>query len=74
MGGAWTTINSSSLKVHQANVIEGESEAGRLIKDVVGTGKDSLQLLVVQPEGKSRLDAMDWINGARLGDEVYLGT
>ena len=74
VGGAWTTINSSSLKVHQANVIEGESEAGRLIKDVVGTGKDSLQLLVVQPEGKSRLDAVDWINGARLGDEVYLGT
>ena len=36
-----------------------------VIKDVVGTGKDSLQLLVVQPEGKSRLDAVDWINGAR---------
>ena len=74
VGGAWTTINSSPLKVHRVNVIEGESEAGRLIKDVVGTGKDSLQLLVVQPEGKSRLDAVDWINGARLGDEVYLGT
>ncbi len=73
VGGAWTTINSSSLKVHQVKVIEGESEAGKLTKDVVGTGRDLLQLLVVQPEGKSRLDAVDWVNGARLGDETYLG-
>ncbi|MBD32537.1 MAG: methionyl-tRNA formyltransferase [Acidimicrobiaceae bacterium] len=74
VGGAWTTINSSPLKVHRVKVVEGESRAGKLIKDVVGTGRDSLQLLVVQPEGKSRLDAVDWINGARLGDETYLGT
>ena len=74
VGGAWTTINSASLKVHRAKVVEGEGESGRLIKDVVGTGRDSLQLLVVQPEGKPQLNAVDWINGARLADETYLGT
>ena len=55
-------------------LLKAKAKQVGIIKDVVGTGKDSLQLLVVQPEGKSRLDAVDWINGARLGDEVYLGT
>ena len=73
-GGAWTTNSSSSLKVHRVAVVEGNSEPGKLVNGLVGTGKDLLQLLVVQPEGKPALDAADWINGARLGDETRLGT
>ena len=73
VGGAWTTNDSSVLKVHSARVVPGEGSPGALENDLVATGSDLLQLLVVQPEGKNRLAARDWINGARLGSHPRLG-
>ncbi len=74
VGGAWTTNESSLLKIHQTRVVSGEGEPGVLDHDLVGTSKDLLQLLVVQPEGKSRMEADAWINGAHLGTKARLGT
>ena len=74
VGGAWTTNESSLLKIHRTRVVSGEGEPGVLNHDLVGTSKDSLQLLIVQPEGKSRMDADAWINGAHLGTKARLGT
>ncbi|HJL98153.1 MAG: methionyl-tRNA formyltransferase [Acidimicrobiales bacterium] len=74
VGGAWTTNESSLLKIHQTRVVSGEGEPGVLDHDLVGTSNDLLQLLIVQPEGKSRMDASAWINGAHLGIKARLGT
>ena len=74
VGGAWTTNESSLLKIHQTRVVSGEGEPGVLDHDLVGTSKDLLQLLIVQPEGRSRMEADAWINGAHLGTKARLGT
>ena len=52
----------------------GDGDPGVLDHDLVGTSKDLLQLLVVQPEGKSRMNADAWINGAHLVTKARLGT
>ncbi|MEO6653815.1 MAG: methionyl-tRNA formyltransferase [Ilumatobacteraceae bacterium] len=48
VGGAWTTFRGARLKIHAADVVDGE---------IVPT--------IVQPEGKPRMDAAAWRNGAR---------
>jgi methionyl-tRNA formyltransferase len=48
LGGAWTTFRHSRLKIHAADLVDGE---------IVPT--------VVQPEGRARMDAAAWRNGAR---------
>ena len=73
VGGAWTTSGSSLLKIHKARVVDGSGEPGLLVRDLVGTGKGLLQLLTVQPEGKPRMEAQSWINGARLEANSRLG-
>ncbi len=74
VGGAWTTNNSSLLKIHKTRVVDGSGEPGVLVHDLVGTGKGLLQLLIVQAEGKPRMEAQSWINGARLVAKSRLGT
>ena len=36
-------------------------------------GEDALQLITVQPEGKPRMSAHDWLRGARLQPGDHLG-
>ncbi|MEC9270396.1 MAG: hypothetical protein VYC75_07375, partial [Actinomycetota bacterium] len=74
LGGAWTTNDSTVLKVYDARPVDGTAEPGKLLRDHVGTGEGLLQLLVVQVEGKSRMSANEWINGARLEPDARLGT
>jgi methionyl-tRNA formyltransferase len=74
VGGAWTTADSTVLKVHETCPVKGTAIPGKLNQDLVGTGDGLLQLLVVQPEGKTRLNATAWLNGARLGPDMQLGT
>ncbi len=68
VGGAWTTWRGARFKVHAARVAgtDATGEPGTFIDPVtVACGDDSLVLEVVQPEGKARLDAAAWANGAR---------
>ena len=74
LGGAWTTNDSTVLKVYDARPVDGTAEPGKLFRDHVGRGEGLLQLLVVQVEGKSRMSANEWINGARLEPDARLGT
>lgn len=81
VGGAWTTFRDRLLKVHRAALpgIAAGPAPGHLAGDVVGTGAGGLQLVEVQPEGRGRIAAADWLNGARvtagdvLGDPVRHG-
>jgi methionyl-tRNA formyltransferase len=73
--GAWLTLDGKKVKVWQAsvtmieeeNVVPGEIVAsdknGVTVSASDGTG---VILESVQPEGKPRMNATDWANGARI--------
>ena len=74
VGGAWTTLRGRVFKIHEADV-EGAVDVppGVLADVAVACGEGSLRLHVVQPEGKARVEAAAWANGARLGPSERLG-
>jgi methionyl-tRNA formyltransferase len=81
VGGAWTTLDGRRLKVWRTTTdiedpdgtlrLLGPGEVGATTTGQgdgvvpVGTGSTTLGLCEVQPEGKPRLAAVDWANGAR---------
>ena len=65
--GAWFDSAGSRVKLIAAEPADGSGAAGTLIGDgVVATGDGALRLLAVQPEGKPRMAAADWLRGRRL--------
>jgi methionyl-tRNA formyltransferase len=75
IGRAWTTVGGRRLLVHSAAVSPGDipGPPGRLEGTVVATGEGGLRLLSVQPEGRTPLDAGEWLRGARLPPGTQLG-
>jgi methionyl-tRNA formyltransferase len=70
LGNAWTIFRGKRLKVHHALVVDVPSgEIGSLIVTKnsanVATGNGILDLKIVQPEGKPRMDVVSWINGTQ---------
>lgn len=68
VGGAYTTWEGKRFKIHRTRLAVGD---GAL---VVPTGDGDLELLEVQPEGKPRMDASAWANGARWSREQRFGS
>lgn len=69
--GAWTTFRDEVIKIESANT--GESRqglTGEILLEAkalfVVTAEGSLQILRVKPAGKASMDAISWINGARI--------
>jgi len=72
--GAWTELNGGGveLKLFAPNVIAQPSQrapgevlsAGESL--VIATGGGTLEIFEVQPAGKERMAAKDWLRGARL--------
>ncbi len=74
LGNAWTTVGDKRLKVWSAAPAHhGALAAGECHGNVVGTGDGTLELVEVQPAGKTRRSGTDWANGARLGPKDRLG-
>lgn len=78
--GAYTGINGKQLKIWKASVIKGEYTAppGTVVKDadgliVVACGEDYLAVSELQPEGKRRMSASDYLNGRGSLTGVILG-
>ena len=67
IGGAWTTHNGKRLKVWRTALPAGDAVA-------VPTGSEPLGLVEVQPEGKGRMPAGAWANGAHFHAGDPLGT
>jgi len=70
LGGAWSLFRGKRLKIHEAIVVDSTADApGALRVDKaavhIATSHGSLDVRVVQPEGKPRMDITSWINGAR---------
>jgi methionyl-tRNA formyltransferase len=75
LGQAWTTFRDRRLRVLRARLSPGGELAPGSIDPTtlrVGTGDGGLELVEVQPEGKSPQAAEAWRNGARLeaGDRL----
>lgn len=66
LGGAWTTFRGRRMKVWRVRISDREDlSPGVIDATVVGTSEGSIELLELQPEGRSRVAAEDWRNGAR---------
>ena len=68
LGNAWTVFRGKRLKIHHADVnLETSGEVGSLVVTKnsvwVATSSGFLELKIVQPEGKPRMDIVSWING-----------
>jgi len=68
VGGAFTTWQGNRFKIHRTRLTAGDGVL------VVPTGSGELELLEVQPEGKPRMDAGAWANGARWRREDRFGS
>ena len=68
LGGAWTTHHGKRLKVWRTHVPpRGDGPA-------VAAGDGPVELVEVQPEGKGRMPAADWANGAHWQPADGLGS
>ncbi len=76
LGRAFTTIDGVRLRVHRATAEPTSilGPPGTLDGIKIATGDGALVLDQVQPEGRKKVDAASWRNGARLGPETRLGT
>jgi len=74
--GAWTTLDGSVLKIHDARPTRGTGAPGELLEGTAfaAGGGTAWELREVQPEGKKRLPAASWLLGARLQPGSRLGT
>jgi len=74
--GAWTTAAGSVLKIHDARPVQGSGAPGMLLHGTTFAtgGNTAWELREVQPEGKKRMPASAWLQGARLGPNARLGT
>lgn len=74
--GAWTTLNNRELKLFGPRLISQASESatpGEVLaidRLSVSTGLGSLEFVEVQPAGRKRMPAADWLRGkpAKVGD------
>jgi methionyl-tRNA formyltransferase len=77
LGGAWTTFRDKRLRVWVAHPVaraaRGEVAPGTLDGLLVQAGEGAVELVEVQPEGKARIDAAAWRNGARPDPGEHLG-
>lgn len=68
--GAWTTFRGLLIKVEAPEVAERVLKVGEIVyadkKLFIGTGTTAISLGFLIPQGKSRMSADSWVNGARL--------
>jgi methionyl-tRNA formyltransferase len=82
--GAWTVLDGSRLKLGPVRPLDSPGDAPSLrpgelqvLRDRVlaGTGTTPVVLGEVQPDGKRRMQAVDWTRGLRLDDrQTVLGS
>jgi methionyl-tRNA formyltransferase len=78
LGRAWTTVRGHRLKVRRARRCPpGEridGPPGTIAGTRVATADGCVELVEVQPEGRSVQSAADWARGARLPSGTVAGT
>jgi methionyl-tRNA formyltransferase len=69
LGGAWTTVRGTRLKVHAVELVDSAASGCTLRGDVVG----GVRLRTVQPEGRAPMEFASFARGARLAADEQLG-
>ncbi|HEX9611286.1 MAG TPA: methionyl-tRNA formyltransferase [Gemmatimonadales bacterium] len=69
--GAWTELDGAELKLFGARVADGPGQAGEALtadgRLLIAAGSGgAVEVEEVQPAGKARMGADDWLRGARL--------
>ena len=69
--GAWTTFRDEPIKIESAQASEAKpGQPGEILLDgkdlFIATSEGCLQIFTVKPAGKASMDAISWINGARI--------
>lgn len=68
--GAWATLDGSEVKLFGAHVADGGGMPGSIVEAddglVVAAGHGAVAIAEVQPAGKRRMDAADWLRGHPL--------
>ena len=72
--GAWCEIDNRRVKVHLAQLVDGHGQPGEILDDqlTIACGEGALQLLSVQPAGKSRMSVDDYLRGANVPKGLIL--
>lgn len=74
--GAWTEHDGTLLKLYRTRLAEGSGLPGAVldadVRLVIACGKDAVEVLEVQQEGKRRMAAADFLRGYELGEEDRL--
>ena len=74
--GAFTVIGDARLKLQDVAVTQGaEPQPAGLIREIdgkvlIGTGTEPLELVIVQPAGKTQMKAIDWWRGVAAAEVV----
>lgn len=75
--GAWTRFRGDTLKIDSVSLGDSSLKPGTVHivdkKLIIGTGTNALAVGFLTPSGKARMDALSWINGARITDGEYFG-
>lgn len=77
--GTFTTFAGKKIKIHQTKVVNGSGKPGEVIevtegKLVVAGKSGALELLVLQPESRNRLNVSDFLKGHPLKKGDLLGS
>ncbi len=68
--GSFAFLNNKLLKVHAMRLATGQGRAGEILRledgVVVATADGALELLEVQPEGKAKMSALEWVKGFQI--------
>jgi methionyl-tRNA formyltransferase len=68
--GAWTELEGAEVKLFSVRVSDGQGAAGELLaadgRLLIATANGAVEVFEVQPAGKARMSADDWLRGARL--------
>lgn len=71
--GAWTELAGREMKLFAPRVVDGQGAPGTILTDDGGlriaAGEGAVAVVEVQPAGKARMAAADWLRGrgARSG-------
>ena len=65
--GAWTELDGHEVKLFDGSVAEGSGAPGDVLpadgRLLIAAGSDAVEVAEVQPAGKSRMPAAEWIRG-----------
>ncbi len=74
--GTFTVINEKIFKIHDAKISENKLPPGKIKienkKLLIGTAGPALEILSIQPAGKQKMQAKDFINGFHYLDGLII--